>query len=684
MLLYTAEGTSDLDDIEWSITGGADMRSFVINAAGELRFAGTVNAAALDQDVDNPKSSYEVTLTATSGALTDTQRVTVTVTNVNDNPPVLRRIPGQQAVLNEGTFSSATETGYRFIASDADTGTSSLSVSGDPRDRFELMGVPISFGVVGGPLQIKAGSVFNYDNPADRTIVLTITATDTGVGTGNPPSATTKRMVTINIGNVNNHSPVITPTSSQVALVERRFDSDTDTGYSFTASDDDGGTAVLSVSGDPRFKLVDGVLQIKAGEVFNYDTLADRAIVLTITAADSGKGSGDPPDDTTRMVTIMLTPNSPHYASTIVRKATDSSVAAISGTEESDLIINFKSTESSNILVSGGDGDDFIVNADGDVRGDSTFAAVGDDIIIHTSDKPSRLRGDNGNDAIFSVGGSIGLSNAMEFISGGTGNDIIVSGVALFTAELAALKRDVDGDVITQSDTETRIPFIPQIDVFNLPEPELHDGKTIRGGYGNDLIIAAARAPIVATEQMELFEISRNDVQDALGGDDFIIAFSNSDIYGGPGDDLLWLRPYEAGDVFIVSGFGDENVDAEDMIGDRFLIVLDETAKANLGDAPTVEAILAAAGWVVQTSQDIDNDGRDDDIRITVTTTIDNVPNQQYTIELENYNTALTVDDFLILTEVETREYIRDFDAGPDGIDFFPLAPIPDPDPEMM
>ena len=227
--------------------------------------------------------------------------ITVTVNNVNDNAPVITH-SGRQTPLLEGTFSVDTNTRYRYTASDADGGTSRLTLSGDPRERFQID--------TNGNLQIKANSEFDYENPDDSSITLTITAADSGVGSGNQPINTTET-VTIRLRNINDNPPVITQSGRQVPLDEGTFSSDTNTGYSYTVSDADTPRALLipRVSGDlqNRFAIdASGNLQIKAGSEFNYESLDEGAITLTITATDSGVGPGSPAVTDTETVIITF------------------------------------------------------------------------------------------------------------------------------------------------------------------------------------------------------------------------------------------------------------------------------------------------------------------------------------------------------------------------------------------
>ena len=291
VLDFAAVDVDAADTLSYSVSG-TDAADFSIDrSTGVLTFAAAPDyETPADADTDNV---YNITVSVSDGTVSDSTDVAVTVTNANDAVPVVTRT-GTQATLSEGTFASATNTGYSYSATDADGGTPALSVSGDTR-----------FEIVGGVLRIKAGSSFDYETAADRSIDLTVTAADTGTGSGTSPGKGTDT-VTITFGNVNDTVPVITRTGTQATLNEGSFASATNTGYSYSATDADGGTPALSVSGDNRFEIVGGVLRIKAGSSFDYETAADRSIDLTVTAADTGTGTGTSPGNATETVTITI------------------------------------------------------------------------------------------------------------------------------------------------------------------------------------------------------------------------------------------------------------------------------------------------------------------------------------------------------------------------------------------
>ena len=228
-----ALGTQSLGDInENTVTAGmkvADLTVTDADGAPHGLVVGGTNAAFFRIRNDDElwlmlqegQLDYETTPTLTvhvevAGAnpAVRTGNITVTVNNVNDNLPMIEPL-GSQIPLDEGRFpNTPTNTGYRYRASDADGGASALSVSGDPQNRFAID--------ASGNLQIKAGSTFDYETPADRAITLTITATDSGVGSGNPPAAATHEVI-ITFGDVNEAPPEQPPLEDNIDSGDAHF-----------------------------------------------------------------------------------------------------------------------------------------------------------------------------------------------------------------------------------------------------------------------------------------------------------------------------------------------------------------------------------------------------------------------------------------------------------------------------
>ncbi len=86
----TTVTATDVDgpSLTYSIAGGADAAQFTINAStGVLSFVAAPDyEAPTDADADNV---YDVVVQVSDGTLTDSQALAVTVTDVNDNAPVI-------------------------------------------------------------------------------------------------------------------------------------------------------------------------------------------------------------------------------------------------------------------------------------------------------------------------------------------------------------------------------------------------------------------------------------------------------------------------------------------------------------------------------------------------------------------------------------------------------------------
>src|SRR5262249_4926769 len=114
--------------LSYSIGGGADAAKFTINSStGALSFVS-------GPDAENPtdvggNNVYDVTVQVSDGANIDSQAIAVTVTNVNDNAPVITSNGGgATAAMSVPENSTAVTT---VTATDADAGTTlSYSIVG--------------------------------------------------------------------------------------------------------------------------------------------------------------------------------------------------------------------------------------------------------------------------------------------------------------------------------------------------------------------------------------------------------------------------------------------------------------------------------------------------------------------------------------------------------------------------
>jgi Ca2+-binding RTX toxin-like protein len=166
----------------FSITGGADAARFVI-VGGNLVFAAAPDFEnPADADHDN---SYLVQVTTSDGLNATNKALTVNVTDLNDNAPVITT-PASLAVLENATVAAA------LAATDADTVGTNPAV-------FSIIGGADAarFGIAGANLVFMAGP--DFENPADadhnNSYVVNVSASD-GVNASS-------RTLTVNVGNVN-------------------------------------------------------------------------------------------------------------------------------------------------------------------------------------------------------------------------------------------------------------------------------------------------------------------------------------------------------------------------------------------------------------------------------------------------------------------------------------------------
>ena len=141
----------------YSITGGADNSHFSINSSlGVVTFN---SAPDYENPVDaNTDGEFIIEVTVSDGTTTDVQTITVTVTDVNDNAPVITSNGGgATADVNAAENQTAVTT---ITATDADTtGTLTYSITGGADNSH--FSINESFGV------LTFNNAKDYENPDD-------------------------------------------------------------------------------------------------------------------------------------------------------------------------------------------------------------------------------------------------------------------------------------------------------------------------------------------------------------------------------------------------------------------------------------------------------------------------------------------------------------------------------------
>ena len=257
---YTAsdpEGTS----ITWSLSGD-DAEDFVINE-GVLTFGATPNfEAAADANTDNV---YLVTVEASDGSVKGTLDVTVTVTGLNEAPEFPATETGARAIA-ENT-EAGQPIGDPVEAEDPDVGDSlSHTLSGADAASFDIV-------TTSGQLQTEA--VLDKETRSSYTV--TVTASDGSL------SDTQEVIITV----TDTNEPPSVSGQTSVSYEENR----TDTVATYTASDPEGTSITLSLSGDDAedFSISTlGVLTFKTAPDFEAraDADNDNEYLVTVRASD--------------------------------------------------------------------------------------------------------------------------------------------------------------------------------------------------------------------------------------------------------------------------------------------------------------------------------------------------------------------------------------------------------------
>jgi fibronectin-binding autotransporter adhesin len=275
-VVYTATATdADVTNanktISFSLTG-TDAAAFDIDSSTGVV---TLKASA---DYET-KASYSFSVVATdngTGNLTDTQAVTVSVNDLNDNAPVITS--GATASIDENADLSTVV--YTATATDADgtngNKTISFSLTGTDAAAFDIDSNT-------GEVTLKASADFETKSSYSFTVV----ATDNGTG-----NLTDTQAVTVSVNDLNDHAPVIT--SGATASIDENAATSTVV-YTATATDADGTNANKTISfsltgTDAAAFDIDsstGVVTLKASA--DYETKASYS--FSVVAIDNGMGS---------------------------------------------------------------------------------------------------------------------------------------------------------------------------------------------------------------------------------------------------------------------------------------------------------------------------------------------------------------------------------------------------------
>ena len=338
--------------LTYSISGGADADLFAINASGVLSF---VSAPDFEAPTDaGANNVYDVQVQVSDGSLTDTQDIAVTVTNLNDNAPVITSNGGAAtAAVNVAENSTAVTT---VTATDADAGTTlTYSISGGAD--ADLFAINAS-----GVLSFVSAPDFEAPTDAGANNVYDV---QVQVSDG---SLTDTQDIAVTVTNLNDNAPVITSNGGAATAAVNVAENSTAV-TTVTATDADAGTTLTySISGGADADLftinASGVLSFVSAPDFEAPTDAGANNVYDVQVQVSD-GSLTDTQDIAVTVTNVVEVGSPP----VITSNGGGPTAAVSVAENSTAVTTVTATDADagatlTYSISGGaDADQFTINA---------------------------------------------------------------------------------------------------------------------------------------------------------------------------------------------------------------------------------------------------------------------------------------------------------------------------------
>ena len=243
----TVEATdAEGDDLTYAVSGS----EISITSSGVLSFV-----SAPDYE---SKTAYSVTITVSDGELSDTQNITINISNLNDNSPIISSDSGFS--VNENVVSIG-----QVTAIDADGDSLIYSISGS---EIEISSI--------GALSFVNTNGADFETQSSYTAVVSVTD---GV-------FTSEQSIIVTVNDTNDNTPVLTTTSLTP-------NENTTTLGTISATDGDANSTLsFSISGDDTLKdgsqylEIDsstGVITVSSGRgVLDYETKSSYSIIVTV------------------------------------------------------------------------------------------------------------------------------------------------------------------------------------------------------------------------------------------------------------------------------------------------------------------------------------------------------------------------------------------------------------------
>ena len=250
----------------FSIASGNDDGIFAISNAGVITISSTTN---LDYET---KTSYVISITATAGDSTDTEDVTISIGDANDQTPSYSAGDSTPDVV-EGT----TAVDSNVAITDSDTGDqNACTLGGADASSFSCTATSTAY-------TLAFSSAADFEGASadgDDIYVVTVTIND---GAQNGPTVS----YSVTVTDTDDEPPVFTSSESvsmaenvQVVVTLSVTDADSSTAPTYT----------LSGTDSALFEVASGTLRFASSGGQNYESLTCTAnpCVVVVTATDAG------------------------------------------------------------------------------------------------------------------------------------------------------------------------------------------------------------------------------------------------------------------------------------------------------------------------------------------------------------------------------------------------------------
>ncbi|WP_281061287.1 cadherin domain-containing protein [Sphingobium sp. Sx8-8] len=498
-LIAATVQASDADGtpLNYTISGGADAALFTIDTTtGALRFKVAPDYEAPGDS--NGDRIYNVTVSASDGTNSVAQMLAITVTNLNDNAPVITSNGGgATAAISMAENGTAVTT---VTATDADGTTPGFAIAGGADAAL------FTIDAVTGALSFITAPDFEnrLDADGDGVYQLVVRATDGSYADDQLLSITitdvmeTGRTITGSSGN-----NIISPTTSVSAYQTTALN---DTIYGLAGND--------SIDGGAGADYMDGGT---GNDIFYVDTYSD----------DGFAGNDD------QVIELAGGGSDLVYASVSYRLAAQVERLTLTGAAA----INGIGNELANVIT----GNDAANQLSGGLGADILYGNGGADMLDGGDDSDTLFGGD-GNDMLIGGAGDDTLDGGTgaDSMAGGLGNDVYV--VDSWSDDGNAANDDMvlelPGEGIDQVNASVSYRLGAEVEKLVLTGADAIDGtgndlaNTITGNSGNNGLWGGAG----------------NDTMLGNGGDDRLYGEDGMDsLDGGSGND--WLDGGAAGDT---------------------------------------------------------------------------------------------------------------------------------------